>query len=1105
MDQSAKLCSIFSILVFLAVPAFSQNITGTIAGTVRDETAAVMPGVKITVHNTATGLERSALTGDNGSFRIPALPFGPYGLKAEKQGFQTAVVNDITLAVDQVLGVDVVMKVGTQVQVVTVTGAVEVVNAQTSNLGGVVEHRQVVDLPLNGRDFTQLARLQAGVASSGGGGGQQGGEGGVANFSSNGQRSDSNNFMVDGIDNNNYLSGAVAQLPSIDSIQEFEVQTNNFSAEYGRNSGAVINLVTRSGSNELHGSLFEFLRNSELDARNFFDNSALPKPGLRLNQFGATLGGPLRKNRTFFFLDYEGFRRRAAITRTTNVPTLLERQGIFTDASGKQVQVKLDPVSARMFNLWPLPNLSGPSGNFVSSPSLSTDTDQGLVKVDHHFKNNDSLSARFSRSRIDNFFPFVPGQGGTNVPGFGVIQPGGSNLASVSHTKIFGPRLLNEFRFGFNRTKLFAINEPGPKAADFGINTGHGPNDELNLGNIPNITFSGGFVSGGGRISNLGGTINNPSGAAINTFQWIDHVSYTTARHAWKLGADIRRIQLNRRFDLAFSGQVIFDGSQNPEQLPNALVDFAEGRPSGSLQFVGDSNRSIRTSSYDFFAQDAFKMRPNLILNYGLRYELNTVLHDATGRLSTWYPQNFKTFLSPTASQFDLNALRQSGIVTQDEVEGLYVGDRNNFAPRIGLAYSLGRRARTVIRAGFGVFYDTIIGNIPGNVLLNPPFLPNFFNPAPFIQWPNSFGPTAFPVLTVPEQHLRTPYAMHYNFDIQQELPGKMLFEIAYVGTKGTKLTRFREINQPAITQADIDRLTPPVDVRMQLIGIPPPAIAFLKNNIALQPPIVRVPFFGFVKIFTAESSVNSNYNGLQTKLTKQFGAGLTFLLSYTYSKSIDSASVFFGSGANGTTIFPQNNFNPRAGERGLSDFDIRHRFSGSYIYQLPLKRLLPGSPAVLSDGWELGGILTLQTGQPFSVLTGANNSRTSEGNDRPDLVGDPNSGPRTVQRFFNTDAFRLNKLLTFGNSGRNIVRGPNFRNFDFSVLKNTRIGERFTTQFRAEFFNLTNHPNFALPSNVESAANFGALFQTPDVAQNNVGLGSGGPRLIQFGLKLTF
>jgi hypothetical protein len=1109
--RSKNLTLVFSFFLaaFLAstVPLPAQTSKGAVSGLVSDEKGAAVSGAKVTLEDPATGQSRETISEENGAFRFVALPPASYSIRIAQAGFATVLVKGVIVAVDETRNVDVVLKVASQQETITVSGDADIVQAESSQLGQVVDSLKTEELPLNGRNFTQLARLTSGVAASGGGGGQQGGEGGVSGYAANGQRSSSNNFMVDGIDNNDYFAGSVAQLPSVDSIEEFNVQTSTYQAEYGHNSGSIVNLVTKSGTNEFHGSAYEFLRNSVFDARNFFNEEPFAKPKLILNQFGGVLGGPVVKNRTFFFANYEGFRQRAGVTRITNVPTDDERNGIFPGAT-----VAVNPVSAQIFGLFPEPNLNSAKGNFISSPTLRNDTDQGLIKVDHHFSESDALTLRYSRTTLDIFYPFTPGQSGTNIPGYGVESSGGNHLLSLGYTRTLTPKTLNEARFGFTRSSLLNVTEPGPRASDFGFNTGHAANEPLNLGNIPQIVFAGGFVTGAAAVSNLGGAIDQPNSTTTNVFQFIDNLSHTTARHSWKFGFDLRHLQLNRIYDLAFSGQISFSGTSNPEGIPNALIDFAEGLPSGSLQFVGNSGRGFRFSSYNLFAQDTFRVTSNLTLNYGLRYELNSVLHEKRNRLSSFWPDQFSTFLDPNVDQTNIAALQASGVVLQQDVGGIYLGDHNNFAPRFGFAYRLGKDSRTVIRGGYGLFYDTILGNIPGNVMLNPPFLPNFFVPAPFTQWPNSFAPTGFPVLTVIDKNLRSPYSQQFNLGLQHELPGKILLDLAYVGSTGTKLPRFRQIDQAFITQAQIDSLTPDVVTRMELMGIPPPAAQFLAGHIELIPPIARGPYFGFAQIFQAEDSISSHYHSFQAKLDKRVGHGLTFLASYTFAKSIDGASVFFGSGANGTTIFPQDNYNLRA-ERGPSDFDIQHRLSLSYVYEVPSwRRVLASVPTMLADGWQLSGILTLQTGQPFSVLSGNDNSSTGLGNDRPDLVAAPFAGtcpsgasPHSVDCWLNPDAFQQNAVLTFGNSGRNAFRGPGFHDFDFSVAKNTKFSERFTAQFRAEFFNLTNHPNFALPNNVLASPSFGTLFQTPDAAQNNVGLGSGGPRLIQFGIKLIF
>src|SRR5215831_16967935 len=432
-----------SIVTVLAGNVFAQSMQGGIVGTIRDEKGAIVAGATVTVTSPATGLQRDTKTAENGIFRLLGLPTGAYQITAEAAGFATARTS-IEVGVDQIRDVDIVLHVGARTEVIEVQSEAALTQIESSKLGQIIDNRKVEDLPLNGRDFAQLARLNPGVATSGGGGGQQGGEGGVSGYSSNGQRSTSNNFLVDGVDNNEYFGGTTAQTPSIDSIQEFEVQTNTFSAEYGRNTGSVVNLVTKSGTNALHGSAYEFFRNDVLDARNYFNDSRFAKSALRLNQFGGTFGGPVVKNKTFYFLNYEGFRRRAGITRITNVPTLPERAGMFTDQNGNPVTIAVNPVSAQLFNLFPKPNLANPSGNFISSPEQTDATDQFLIKIDQHLGTSDTLSARYSYTRVDTFFPFTPGQSGTNIAGWGVDQNGPNQLVAVSYTRVINPRTLNE-------------------------------------------------------------------------------------------------------------------------------------------------------------------------------------------------------------------------------------------------------------------------------------------------------------------------------------------------------------------------------------------------------------------------------------------------------------------------------------------------------------------------------------------------------------------------------------------------------------------------------------------------------------------------------------
>jgi outer membrane receptor protein involved in Fe transport len=1090
-----------SIVLALSLAAFAQT-GGQLSGQVQDSDGGLLAGVKVTLTNNGTGRTFSAQSSAVGEFFFPVLAAGQYTLVAEAPGFSTLEVKAIQIQVGEIRPLSLKLSVATAHQIVTVESEQVTLNTESAHLGSVIQQEQVETLPLNGRNFAQLALLNAGVAAAGGGGGQQGGEGGTSGYSSNGQRSSSNNFLVDGVDNNDFQAGAVGQLPSVDSIQEFQVQTNNFSAEYGRNSGSVVNLITKSGTNHVHGSAYEFLRNDVLDANNFFATPGLQRPELRLNQFGGTLGGPIIKDRTFFFANYEGTRQVAGILAVTTVPTAAERGGLFTSTNGMPLQITVSPTSAKLFTLFPLPNTNVAGGNFVSAPNLNRTTDQYLIKLDHH-TGDDTISGRYSYARGPVSYPFAPGQDVTEIPGYGENVQTSSHLFAVTYTKVFNSKTVNVARLAFTRLTNITVNQSGPQAANYNFNTGYAPGAPLSLGNIPDVLFSGGLVSGSASYSNLGASGNNPASVWENTIQVIDTLTHIVGRHAFAFGTDIRNIRDNVFYALDFSGQIGFDGTMNPQGIANPLLDFAEGLPASSLQFVGNASRSWRTTSYDFFGLDTWRVTPNFTLNYGLRYELNTVLYDATSQATNWNPANFTTYLPPTVDQTDLADLEPSGITPQSQA-GLYAPDHNNFAPRIGISWNPQRMPNTVIRAAYGVFYDTVLGNLPANVSLNPPAMPDYYTPSP--AWPSSFGPSGFPVITVTARNFTTPYSQAWNVDLQQALGRRSVFDIAYVGTTGTHLPQFRQVDQDYNTAAELETLSPSVVNRLEILGIPTPiAEAIASGPIVDIPGIVRNPYFGFAQIFQANTAVSSNYNALQAKIDVRGWHGLRMGIDYTFAKSIDGGSAIFGTGANGTTIFPQNTYDPQA-ERGLSDFDIRHRFVANLIYDLPkVTRFGQGAANLLLNGWAMTGIVTAQSGQPLTVLTGVNESSSGLGTDRPDLVGDPNSGPRTVEEWFNTLAFALNAPLTFGNAGRNIVNGPGYVDVDYSLIKNTHFERGMNLQFRAEMFNIFNHPNFGLPNNTLTSPSFGSLFETADVAQNNVGLGSGGPRLIQFGLKFLF
>ncbi len=666
-------------------------------------------------------------------------------------------------------------------------------------------------------------------------------------------------------------------------------------------------------------------------------------------------------------------------------------------------------------------------------------------------------------------------------------------MFTLTYTRILGSRALNEFRFGFNRSHILKVGEDGARARDFGFNINN-PSD-FNFDLIPNISI------GRGAVSTLGVLATLPNQRNVETFQFVDSFSFTRGGHSIRLGADVRRNRMNIWFPIVQSGLMIFTGIAAAQFDPslrlaaNPLLDFALGRPTVSFNFEGNAARGFRYSSLNFYFQDDIQVTPNLTINAGIRYELNTVLDETGGRLMVWRPALLNT---PTKGLFiigDNTGACRIPCETLRGAGGPYGSSPHNFAPRVGFAYSpfaQRKSRRTVIRGGYGLFWDTVQGRWLTNLMHGPPFLNSTSNLFP--SFPDSFGPgksfggrASFPsppVFTTFDESFKFPYIQHWDLTIQQAITNNLTFEVAYVGTKGTRLSLNNEINQPITDPKILGRELTPADAATR---------------------DARRPFLGIGSTNYFESGDNSSYNSLQVKATQRFSRGLTFAAAYNYSKSIDYKSELEGSLASNINVRAQNNYDRRA-ERGVSDFDLTHRFTFNFVYLIPsLRNVLRTLPDALADGWQISGIATIQSGNPFSVWTGTDRSLTGVNADRPDLVGNPAAGPRTVNRWFNTSAFALNDWGKFGNAGRNILRSPRFVNFDFAIQKETTIREQHRIQFRAEFFNIFNRPNFSIPSNVLLAPNFGALFQTPDVAQGNVGLGSGGPRLIQFGLKYIF
>ncbi len=1055
-------CSLLLLLTVLSPPlsAYGQTHRGSIRGTLADSATAPLSNVTIRLVQIETNESRVVRTGDQGEFTVSALPPGPYRIEVEQTGYKKHS-RSVVLQVNQDLRVDISLEVGLISEEIKVTAPEIQLKKDSAAIGTVVENRQIIGLPLDGRNFLDLTLLVPGAAPA-----AQGSASTVRGdfaLSVNGAREDSNSFLLDGVYNIDPKLNTAGVSPPIDAIREFEMLTSTYDASFGRNVGAQVNVVLKRGSNSLHGAAYEFFRNGALDARNFFAPATEDAPSYQRNQFGLAVGGPVLKNRTFFFADYEGTRIREGITRVTNVPTLAERRGDFSQSlfqppinpftqqpfQGNQIpDFFINPIGRAIAALYPAPNRNVPFANFVSSPTLRGDNDHFDVRIDHALGKSSELAARYSFSDRELFEPFT-GPSFPAVPGFGDSVPRRGQNFMIAETHIFSPALVNEARFAFSRVAASVFQE----------NAGTSINKQVGLPELSSNPrdFGLSFITVSG-FSPLGHEYNNPQQSATNMFQVLDGATYVRGNHLVKFGFDFRAIQQNAFRDVQSRGFLTFSS-----QVPitgNALADLLLGLPAVTGGARLDNAQHLRTESYGFYVNDSFRMRPNFTISAGLRYEYNSPPVDAFDRANLYDPATGS--LIPVGT----NGVPRSG----------YEPDRNNWAPRLGFAWTLGGKGETVVRGGYGVYYDQSSLAPSEGLYFNAPFFDfNLFFSIPGLPLTlNDPFPSFFPV-PLPksafafQRDLRTPYLQHWNVSLQRALGKNRVVEFAYVGSKGTKLITARDINQPR----------------------PSPASPNLRPN----------PQFDDITF--EESSANSNYNSLQVRFQQRLDFGLSLLSSYTWSKSIDNASSFFSSA--GDPNFPQDSFNT-AGERGRSNFDVRHRLSVSYGYDLPFgkgRTYLAGDgvlPAILT-GWQTFGIVTLQSGRPFTValLSDIDNSNTGRStlgfgaNDRPNVVGDADIPDRTTDRWFNTSAFAFPSFGSFGDAGRNTLDGPGFVNFNTSLMKTTKLREGLDLQFRAEAFNLFNHPNFNLPDNFLGSPTFGRI------------LSAGSPRHIQFGLKLLF
>jgi hypothetical protein len=1131
----AKTLTLFLMALLTSLNVAGQQITGSIRGTVLDPSGAILQAATVTAKQTETGLTRAAVTDRQGEYVLVELPIGHYQLEVQAKGFQKYLQQGISLDIDETATVGIHLKLGSETQQVEVSADAAPVQSTVSSLGQTVMEHEILDLPLDGRNFSQLGLLQPGVVPLTPGLLEAGGPARQNQaYAVDGQRPESNNFMIDGADNVSSVDGGFVLKPPIDAIAEFKILSHNADAEFGRNTGSTTNIVTRSGSNSFHGAAWEFLRNDAMDASDYFSQDVQP---LKQNQFGATFGGPILTDKTFFFGYYEGFRNRQGETVPATVPSSNERGGNFgqlcTSINGDSINqtsglcvnsqgqpdpngqltffgtsvpfnqmtifTPIDPVATNILPFFPLPNVGG--NGFTATQTLSANNDQFGLRLDHYLSTADTLTFRYMFSSGPTTDPLSPV--GANVPGFPVGEYDRAQNFVAQETHIFSPTTIAVARFSYLRN-TFLLDE----------HLNHEPLSALGFQYAPTLASAEGppFIQIGGYAS-VGDPITGPRNTFQNTFDLSGSLSWIHGRHEFKFGGGYRRDQINALQGIASNGFFVFEGIPSYEDFfyNDGFANFLSGNPVVFLQGGGDFGREIRDRAIDAYAQDNYKATSHLTLNFGLRYELPFPATENKNRVNLFVP-GAQSQVIPTAP---------AGLLYPGDPgvpAGLIPTQKTAFAPRVGFAWDPRGDAKTVISAAYGIFYEPFYNGEGGPLqdpVSAPPYLKTvqvnplinsfaypFYVPDPFAQ--------AFPepmTLLVVARNLHLPYAQDWNLNIQRSFGNDFLFQIGYVGTTGVRLPRFIEGNPPvfipgAVTTGNGCTPTSPCPISTE-------------NNVnqrrlysgcTLANPNNCI----YSSVGEIAGIANSSYNALEASLRKRFSHGLSFLASYTWSHSIDDVSSFNITGSAAQDIAGENDLAQDpfdlAAERGRSMFDSRQRLVLSYQWSLPFLQHSSNWYGKVLGNWQLNGIFTAMSGTPFTVydsndvsLQGQAPEITGFSANRPNVIGNPNSGPRTAAEWFNVSAFQqlqpdpLGRFEVFGDEGRNVVQGPGYVNWDASAFKNIRLTESKELQFRGELFNVLNHVNFRLPvSDIESPT-FGQI-------QSDVS-----PRVIQVALKFLF
>jgi outer membrane receptor protein involved in Fe transport len=1125
---------VFALTIFAGASTFAQTFRGTILGSVTDSSGAAVPGATVTIKNTDTGLVRTVTTSEDGSYAAPELPIGTYSVSVEKSGFKLGVVTGIKVEVSSERRADVVLQIGQSAQTVIVQGEeLPMVESTSNTLGGLIESKVAGNLPVNGRDYQKLILLVPGASAAPDG--ITDSPGSYGTLSVNGARGRSNNYLLDGTDmNDGYRNdpaineggvfGTPATILPIEAIAEVHVESN-FEAEYGRSAGAAINIVTKSGTNQIHGSGFDYFRNTALNARNYFNQVGDVQQPFHLHQFGGDVGGPIFKDKTFFFVDYEGLRETGAEASPACVPTAAD---ISANAPTPGDLTSINPVIQKLLALNPWPQPTDPTidcyknggTNAALATPFSNRVDNAIVKIDHNFNKDNLLTGRYYIGDSTQLFPLALTGGGL-LPSYNTMVPTRVQMIAISYVSVLSPSTVNESRIGWNRfAEGFFSEDRTFDPSSIGLDTvGVGT---PNAGNSYNFGLPVIQVSGpGSSLAQLGADKADPRQRVDTNWHYIDNVSWKHGKHDVKFGYEFRRTSISQIFNRTFRGKLTFDEVDDPVTgafIANGLQEFLAGTPTGGTQGTGDTNRNTFENSHAIYLQDSYRVNRRFTLNLGLRYDYFGLIQEKHSMFNN---------VDPT-----------TGAVSAVGQNRLYQPDYNNVAPRVSAAWDVTGKGKTVVRAGFGVFYDAFsqdlfLGHLPFSSSFDPgpaysglpgvgqisfaaptgqafqdgvPVYGNIFNFSPMA---DEFGV---------DPHIRTPYLENFNLNLQQQLTRKMVVQVGYVGSRGHKLFDFRDLNQPSAAQITA------WDLGCNCTNTTVPGPLNPNRNY----------------IYWMESAAKSSYNSLQVSYRIDNWHGLTTSLNYTWSHSIDNASDGEDYVPNAAQPTDSTSLNSNLGN---SNFDIRNRLTWNFIYEFPNRK---GSMEKLTNGWGVNGIVTVQSGAPFHMILESDDfDGAGTFFPKPDVVGPIRYNYSDPNNFLDLSSFALpcapgaaglssgsaSDCLPgsrhFGNLGRNALLGPHYRQFDFSLYKNTSITERLKMELRFEAYNLFNHPNFASPlwpnflsdptvtgvppTNQSLFAPNGhlqgvlPLTVTGDVGIGYPVLGGGGQRSLQIAAKFTF